>query len=133
MTLLCCCILLIGGVRFSKVDITPPPSSVFCKVFPIFDADICGLEMSLNDIFLSQLLPSSASFPILELTIEDNTRNAMGFYPDNMPTPSELDTSKRSLNIFHASSSEHFHVCIRYPVTPEYSENTSEVSLLYCS
>ena len=106
VTLLCCRILLIGDVGFTKVYITPPPGSVLYDVFPIFDADICGLEISFNEIFVSQLLLSSAFFPFLELTLKDNARSTMGFHPDNMPTPSELGTSQRSLDTFHASSSE---------------------------
>ena len=53
VTPLHCCDLLIGDVGFTKADSTPPPSSVLCDVFPIFDADICGLEMSFNDIFVT--------------------------------------------------------------------------------
>ena len=102
VTLLRCNILLISDVGFTKVDSTPLPLC-FLLCFP----------NSFVDIFLSQLLHSSASFPILELTIKGNTRNTMGFHRDNMPTPSELDTSQRSaihLEIFLASSSEHFDI-----------------------
>ena len=53
VTLLRCHILLIGDVGFTKVDSTPPPSSVLCDVSQYFYSDICGLEMSFNDIFQS--------------------------------------------------------------------------------
>ena len=45
VTLLRCRNLLVGDAGFTKADGTPPPTSVFRYVFPIFDVGICGVEM----------------------------------------------------------------------------------------
>ena len=126
VTLLCCSILLINDIASTKVDSTLPHSSVFCDAFPIFDADICGLEVSFDDIFVSQLLPSSAAFTILCVFSHSGAHHKgqceeyNGFPSGQHATPSALGISQRSLNTFHASSSEHFHISYRSRIFFEY-------------